>query len=62
MQGIIEILLHTPGRTNAYKNIIYNKNSFNTPAVCGFFFFGYFFLFLRIAKKKKVTEKNNATI
>jgi len=30
------------------------NNSFNTPAVCAFFFFAYFFLFLRIAKKKKL--------
>jgi len=30
---------------------------FNTPAVCAFFFFGYFFLFLRIAKKKKVMRE-----
>jgi len=53
--------LNCLGETNAYRNSIKNKTLFNTPAVCAFFFFGYFFLFLRIAKKKKVIERNNAT-
>jgi len=51
MHETTEIILLTVGKANAYRNHTYNKNLFNTPAVCAFFFFGYSFLFLRIAKK-----------